>query len=115
MTEPTDAPKPAESPTWTLRRTLRTPSAETWDVVAGNERVGIVSLQYGTDAVEGMLSLPAADKERAKELLGYVTDLLALDLSAGAGGVIHLGLSAGRARRLLPPFPGPPAARPQNH
>jgi hypothetical protein len=101
VTEPTPTAPPAPVPhppdePWSLRRTLRTASAETFDLVTGDHHVGTVSLQYGTDAVEGVLTLPAdLAGDPARGVLVWVTDLLSLDAAAGPAGVIHWVVATG--------------------
>jgi hypothetical protein len=100
---PASAPAPApeapegKPPEWTLRRTLRTPASESWDLVGDDgERAGTLTLQYAPDAVEGVLALPhAAPAEEVRAVLGWLTDLLTLDLAAGPGGLIHWTVTSG--------------------
>lgn len=111
MTQPTDipgmtTPPAAEAPppqavpqetALTLRRTLRTDSSESYDLAsADGERVGTLTLVYGGDGVEGLLALPGdTQPDMVRGLLGWVTDMLNLDVTAGAGGVIHWVVSTG--------------------
>jgi hypothetical protein len=90
------APEPPHAEAWSLRRTLRTAASESWDLVAGEQRVGSVALQYGGDAVEGILALPAdTPADQVRGVLVWLTDLLTLDHVAGPGGVIHWVVSTG--------------------
>lgn len=101
MTSPTDvSPPPAEQESTdgglTLRRTLRSPSGESWDIVGGDDRVGVVTLQYGDESVEGILALPKeAEGEAVRGILAWVTDLLQLDAAVGPGGLIHWVVTTG--------------------
>lgn len=90
------APEPAP-PAWTPRRTLRTPSAESWDLVGGDgERAGTLTLQYAPDTVEGVLALPTqVPAEEVRATLAWLTDLLSLDVAAGPGGLIHWTVTTG--------------------
>jgi hypothetical protein len=127
MTSPTDIPAtppaalPADTPngqqaaqedhaeaTMTLRRTLRSATGESWDVVgAEHERVGVVTLHYGADTVEGVLALPpGVQPEAVRGMLGWVTDLLVLDQAAGPGGMIHWVVSVGEIEDFWRRSPG---------
>jgi hypothetical protein len=89
-----EAPGP-KPPVWTLRRTLRTASSESWDLIGDDgERAGTLTLQYAPDAVEGVLALPAP-VEDVRALLAWLTDLLTLDVAAGPGGLIHWTVTNG--------------------
>jgi hypothetical protein len=109
---PTDVPgvttpTPPEQVPWSVRRTLRTASAESWDLVAGDDRVGTLTLQHGTDAVEGLLALPAGlDGDAVRGVLGWLTDLLALDVAAGPGGLIHWVVATGEVEDFWRRSPG---------
>jgi len=115
VTSPTDIPGQPPAPAdeaepgpLSLRRVLRTPSAETWEVVAGEaDRVGLVTVQYGPDAVEGVLCLPeGADAEAVRGILAWVTDLLVLDAAAGPGGMIHWVATTGSVEDFWRRSPG---------
>jgi hypothetical protein len=95
VTDPT--PVPATEPQWSLRRTLRTPSAESWAVVdAKAERVGAVTVHFGPDAVEGIVALPAdTGPDAVRGMLAWLTDLLSLDATAGPGGIVHWVVATG--------------------
>src|SRR5688500_6204713 len=107
MTSPTDTspvapaapPDDGEPATLSLKRTLRSPQSETWEISDGAEtRVGTLTVQYGSDHVEGLLSLPAGiDADSVRGLLAWVSDLLNLDAAAGPGGLIHWVVSTGEA------------------
>lgn len=108
---PTDAtpPPPAEGAVaLTLRRTLRTDSAETFDILGGEgERVGTVGVTYGGGGVEGILALPEdTQPDVVRGLLGWVTDMLNLDTSAGPGGLIHWVVSTGNLEDFWRRSPG---------
>lgn len=98
---PTDVPKPAPQPepeqtSWSVRRTLRTATAETWDLMAGDDRAGAVAVHYGPDVVEGLLALPqGVAPDAVRGILGWLTDLFSLDAAAGPGGTIHWSVSVG--------------------
>lgn len=98
----------AEPGPLSLRRVLRTASAETWEVVAGEaDRVGLVTVQYGPDAVEGVLCLPeGADADAVRGILAWVTDLLVLDTAAGPGGMIHWVATTGSVEDFWRRSPG---------
>jgi len=98
--------KPAE-PGWVLRRGIRTPSSEGWEIVTHDGgRVGVVTLTYG-DAVEGVLVLPeGATPEQVRGVLGWITDTLMLDTAAGPGGVIHWVASVGKVEEFWRRSPG---------
>lgn len=111
MTEPTPPaaatpdPKPAEP--WGLHRTLRTESAESYDVVAGDGRIGTVTLQYAPGVVEGVLTVPAdLGADAVRGLLVWVTDLLALDAAAGPAGSIHWVVASGALEDFWRRSPG---------
>ena len=110
MTEPTPSPEtktdePAEP--WSLRRTLRTAGSEAFDLVAGDDRVGTVALQYAPETVEGVLTVPAAlAGDAVRGLLVWVTDLLSLDAAAGPAGVIHWVVSTGELEDFWRRSPG---------
>ena len=115
MTSPTDIPTPAQpapaeegSAELTLRRTLRTASGETYEIVGGpgQERVGAVQIHYADDAVEGLLALPAVDGDAVRGILGWVTDLLQLDTAAGPGGSIHWVVTTGEIEDFWRRSPG---------
>ena len=97
--EPTADTRPEPPPVpWTLRRVARTAGAESWDVIAGADLAGTLSLVYADGGgVEGLLALVAdqPDEDAVRGLLGWVTDMLALDESAGAGATIHWRVSTG--------------------
>lgn len=95
MPVPEPAAPPPTPPAWTLRRTLRTPSSESWDLAGDDgERAGTLTLQYAPEAVEGVLALPAP-VEDVRALLAWLTDLLTLDVAAGPGGLIHWTVTTG--------------------
>lgn len=103
MTDPT----PSAKPSWLLRRALRSATAETYDVLDGDKRVGTVSLQYAPDSVEGMLALPADTvPDDVHAVLGWLTEWLALDAAAGAGGVVHWVVSTGVVEDFYRRSPG---------
>lgn len=113
MTSPTDIPAappaeaPDDAPPLALRRVLRGDGAETWDVLGGEDRVGLVSLQYSAESVEGVLLLPAGvDGEAVRGILAWVTDLLQLDSAAGSGGTIHWVVSVGEIEEFWRRSPG---------
>ena len=115
MTSPTDLPPVATPPrgqepepqALALRRTLRTPHGETWDIVGGEERVGTANLHYADGAVEGVLALPSGlDADAVRGILGWVTDHLTLDLAAGPGGLIHWVVSNGALEDFWRRSPG---------
>ena len=119
MTSPTGipAPQPAQETApdaegggvpLSLRRMLRTPAAESWEIAGEDgERVGAVSLTYGADAVEGMLALPAGvEPETTRGLLAWVTELLQLDSAAGPGGMIHWVVTVGEIEDFWRRSPG---------
>jgi hypothetical protein len=104
---PAAAPEPA-APAWTVRRTLRTPSSESWDLLAaGAERAGTLSVQYAEDAVEGVLALPEnAPAGEVRPILAWLTDLLTLDVAAGPGGLIHWTVTRGALEDFWRRSPG---------
>jgi len=124
VTSPTDIPAaPAATPAapaagqdgdgapLALRRTLRGAGAESWEIVGGeaageSERVGVVTLHYGDDAVEGTLALPAVEADTVRGILGWVTDLLQLDDAAGPGGMIHWTVVTGEIEDFWRRSPG---------
>lgn len=121
MTSPTDIPttQPAapgqeaegEAAPLSLRRTLRTPGAESWEILGGEqdaepERVGVVTLHFGDDAVEGILALPEVEPDAVRGILGWVTDLLQLDSAAGPGGMIHWTVVTGEIEDFWRRSPG---------
>lgn len=113
MTSPTDvpaappAPAAEETPPLSLRRVLRTEGAETWDLLGGEDRVGVVSLQYSAESVEGVLLLPAGvDADSVRGILAWVTELLQLDTAAGSGGTIHWVTSVGEIEEFWRRSPG---------
>lgn len=117
MTSPTDVPvpPPAAPPAeqadgdggLALRRSLRSPNAESWEVIGDGERVGVVMLHYGDDSVEGLLALPKeAEGDAVRGILAWVTELLMLDSAAGPGGVIHWVVSVGELEDFWRRSPG---------
>lgn len=117
MTSPTDVPvpPPAAPPAeqgdgdggLVLRRSLRSPNAESWDVIGDGERVGVVMLHYGDDSIEGILALPKeAEGDAVRGILAWVTELLMLDSAAGPGGVIHWVVSVGELEDFWRRSPG---------
>lgn len=102
------APPPAGPPGWSLRRSLRTAHSESWNLhdVRG-ERVGAATLQYAGELVEGSLLLGGAvDDETRRGLLGWISDVLALDGAVGAGGTIHWIAVAGEPTDYWRQAPG---------
>jgi hypothetical protein len=101
-------PEPqGEATPWTLRRSLRTASAESWDIVSGEERLGTLTVQFGGDSAEGLLALPqGTDPDAVRGVLAWLTDLLALDASVGPGGGIHWVVSVGQAEDFWRRSPG---------
>ena len=123
MTSPTDIPMPppAEEPDeggpgLQLRRTLRSPGGESYEITgADGQRIGAVALHYGDDAVEGVLALPAGtDAEAVRGVLGWVSDLLTLDAAAGPGGVIHWLVCVGQLEEFWRRSPGRRATGAEN-
>ena len=116
MTSPTDIPlpPPAEQPQQPpsgpqLRRVLRTASAESWEIAGADDhqRIGAVSVHYGPESVEGILTLPAGtDADAVRGVLGWVTDLLTLDSAVGPGGVIHWVVCVGETEDFWRRSPG---------
>jgi len=120
VTQPTDIPTPPAAPAppqeaqetheapLTLRRTLRTDTSESYDLTGPDgARTGTLTLVYGGDGVEGLLALPAdAQPDVVRGLLGWITDMLNLDVSAGAGGVIHWVVSTGALEDFWRRSPG---------
>ncbi|HEX8002718.1 MAG TPA: YbjN domain-containing protein [Mycobacteriales bacterium] len=86
-----------EDRTLNLRRTLRTATSESFDLVDGDaQRIGSLVCVYGDGAVEGLFAVPeGTDAEMVRGLLGWVTDMLSLDAAAGPGGQIHWVVSVG--------------------
>jgi hypothetical protein len=80
-----------------LRRTLRTATSESYDLVGADAaRLGTLTVVYGPDAVEGLFALPAdTSADMVRGLLGWVTDMLSLDVAVGPGGQIHWVVSTG--------------------
>lgn len=98
------APEPEP---WSLKRVLRTETAETYAVVAGETRFGTVALQYSPGLVEGLVALPAdLAGDGAKGLIIWVTDLLDLDAAVGPGGTIHWVVATGGIEDLWRRSPG---------
>lgn len=121
MTSPTDVtPPPADpaaddAPPLSLRRLLRTDSAETWVIAGGDDRVGSVTLHFSPDAIEGVLLLPeGVEPESVRGILGWVTDLLQLDGAAGPGGTIHWVVSVGQIEDFWRRSPGRPPTGAEN-
>jgi hypothetical protein len=127
MTSPTDLPNtappaapapghPDEAETaLVLRRTLRTPNGETWDIAAGEGRVGTATLHYGDGVVEGLLALPSGlEADSVRGILGWVTDHLTLDAVAGPGGQIHWVVSNGALEDFWRRSPGRRASGAEN-
>lgn len=117
MTSPTDIPnvppqqpQPAEDdgPGLQLRRVLRTATGESWVIAAPDgARLGAVSLHYGDEAVEGLLTLPTGtEPDAVRGVLGWVSDLLVLDDAAGPGGMIHWLVSVGEVEEFWRRSPG---------
>lgn len=101
-------PAPSGPVGWTLRRSVRTPQSESWNLhdVQG-ERVGAATLQYAGDLVEGSLLLGGAvDDDTRRGLLGWISDVLALDGVVGAGGTIHWVAVAGEPTDYWRQAPG---------
>ena len=122
MTSPTDVtPPPAasepegEGPPLSLRRLLRTDSAETWVIAGGEDRVGAVTLHFSPDAIECVLLLPeGVEPDSVRGILGWVTDLLQLDGAAGPGGTIHWVVSVGQIEDFWRRSPGRPPTGAEN-
>lgn len=116
MTSPTDIPtppapqepEPDNGPGLQLRRVLRTATGEAWVITAPDgTRLGAVSLHYGADAVEGLLSLPpGTEPDAVRGVLGWVSDLLVLDDAAGPGGMIHWLVTVGEIEEFWRRSPG---------
>lgn len=116
MTSPTDVPQPKsqaqpaepEAAALVLRRTLRTATAESYEVASGEQQVGTVSVHYGPEQIEGVLTLVGADvdADTIRGVLGWVTDLLQLDGAAGPGGLIHWTVATGEMEEFWRRSPG---------
>lgn len=108
------AEQPAEKPAspaaagWSFRRTARTAQSDSWDLLdAERDRVGNLTVQYLPSGVEGVLALAGeVPDDRRREVLAWLTDTLALDDAAGAGGVIHWISVAGDATDFWRRSPG---------
>jgi hypothetical protein len=101
---------PAASPLagWSLRRSVRTASSDSWDLYsADGERAGSATIQYAGQLIEGSLLLAGpVDDEARRGVLGWISDVLALDSSAGAGGTIHWVAAAGEPTDYWRQAPG---------
>lgn len=130
MTQPTDIPVPPGAPEaspppgaqpgqeqpqapapdqpLTLRRTLRTATSESYDLAgADGARIGTLTVVYGDDGIEGLFALPAdTSPDLVRGLLGWVTDMLNLDVAAGGGRDIHWVVSTGALEDFWRRSPG---------
>ncbi|HVF05566.1 MAG TPA: YbjN domain-containing protein [Frankiaceae bacterium] len=93
-----------------LRRTLRSPHGDAWEIVGGDEqRIGVVSLQYAGDSAEGVLALPSGtEPDSVRGVLGWVTNVLQLDAAVGPGGLIHWLVTVGEIEEFWRRSPGRP-------
>ena len=103
------APEMPAGPTgWSMRRSVRTAHSESWNLHdASGDRVGAATLQYAGELVEGSLLLGGAvDDEARRGLLGWISDVLALDGAVGSGGTIHWIAVAGEPTDYWRQAPG---------
>ena len=107
-TPPPPTPPQEPDPRWSLRRTGRTPGADSWEIRAGDgEPLGRVFLNYADHGVEGVLATAgevAEDKQRS--VLVWLTDTLGLDAAAGPAGLIHWNVVSGEVTEFWRRSPG---------